>query len=478
MRKIIVGVYFLFFAVQIGITAEINVRDSGAKGDGKTLDTKAIQSAVDKCAETGGKVILSDGIFLTGTIYLKSNVTLVVEKGAVMLGSLNLEDYPVNEFGFNNLNTYRVNRALVYASGMTNVGIEGGGIIDGRGGSFVKELKLVRPFLLWFKECNKVSVEEVELRNSAMWMQYYVHCEDVRITDIKVFNHGNSNNDMIDIDGCRNVIIEGVVGDSDDDGITFKSMDTCINENIIVSNCIIGSHCNGLKFGTETTGGFRNVTITNCVIRSSAVDSVHSGAREGTSGISLEIVDGGIMENINISNIVIDGPRVPLFIRLGNRARKYYSEAPQPPIGQIKNIQISGIIARSSSKIIGIAILGIPGGSIENISLSGIKLILPGGGTEEDAHFLVPENIDRYPDASEFGGFGRFSASGIFARHVKGLMLSDLDFELLGKDDRPLMSFDDVHNSKVKDIAVSGEPVTNKYRIDKNCTNLTIQDEE
>jgi polygalacturonase len=470
--------FLLVFISQIGIASEINVRDLGAKGDGKTLDTKAIQAAVDKCAQTGGKVMLSKGTFLTGTIYLKSNVTLVVEKGAVMLGSLNLEDYPVNEFGFNNLNAFRVNRALIYASGMTNIGIEGGGIIDGQGGSFVKALKLVRPFLLWFKECKGVNVEKVELRNSAMWMQYYVHCEDVRISDIKVFNHGNSNNDMLDIDGCRNVIIDGVIGDSDDDGITFKSMDTCISENIIVSNCIMGSHCNGLKFGTETTGGFRNVTITNCVIRSSVVDSVDSGTREGTSGISLEIVDGGIMENINISNIVIDGPRVSLFVRLGNRARKYYSEAPPPPIGQIKNIQISNIIARSSRSIMGLAILGIPGGMIENITLSNIKLTLTGGGTEEDARFLVPENADRYPDASEFGGFGRFSACGLYARHVKGLVLSGLNFELLDNDARPLMYFDDVHNSKIQAITVSGKQVTDKCRIEKNCTNLTVQDEE
>lgn len=476
--KILKVIFFLVFAAQAGVAATINVRDLGAKGDGKTLDTKAIQASVDKCAETGGKVILADGTFLTGTIYLKSNVTLVVEKGAKILGSLNLEDYPVNEFGFRNLNASRVNRALIFASGMTNVGIEGDGTIDGQGGSFVKNLKLVRPFLLWFKECKKVNVGGVDLRHSAMWMQYYVHCEDVRISNIKIFNHGNANNDMIDIDGCRNVIIDGVVGDSDDDGITFKSMDTCINENIIVSNCIIGSHCNGLKFGTETTGGFRNVTITNCVIRSSAVEKVGSGCREGNSGISLEIVDGGIMENINISDIVIDGPRVPLFVRLGNRARKYYSGAPQPPIGQMKNIQISNIIARASKKIVGITILGTPGGMIENISFSNIKLILSGGGTEEDAHFLVPENEDGYPDASEFGGFGRFSAYGLYARHVKGLVLSDLNFELLDKDARPLMSFDDVHNSKVKDITVSEKHLTDKYKIEKNCTNLTIQDKK
>jgi len=476
--KVLKVVIVLVFMSQFVLGETINVREMGAKGDGKTIDTKAIQAAVDKCAETGGKVLLTGGTFLTGTIFLKSNVTLVVEKGAVVLGSLNLEDYPINKFGFNNLNTSRVNRALIYASGMTNVGIEGSGIIDGQGGSFVQALKLVRPFLLWFKECKKVNVEKIELRNSAMWMQYYVHCEDVRISDIKVFNHGNSNNDMLDIDGCRNVIIDGVIGDTDDDGITFKSMDTCINENIIVSNCIIGSHCNGLKFGTETTGGFRNVTITNCVIRSSVVDSVDSGCREGTSGISLEIVDGGIMENINISNIMIDGPRVPLFVRLGNRARKYYSEAPQPPIGQMKNIRISNITARSSKTIIGIAILGIPGGLIEQISLSGIKLILPGGGSREDAMFLVPENIDRYPDASEFGGFGRFSSCGLYARHVKGLVLSDINFEFLEKDARPLMFFDDVHNSKIRDITVSENHLFEKYKIEKNCKNLIIQDKQ
>jgi len=406
-----------------------------------------------------------------------SYVTLVVEKGAKILGLLNLEDYPVNEFGFRNLNASRVNRALIFACGMANVGIEGDGTIDGQGGSFrARGQSLVRPFLLWFKESKKVIVKGVELRNSAMWMQLYVHCEDVRISNIKIFNHCNGNNDMIDIDGCRNVIIEGVIGDSDDDGITFKSMDTLISENIIVSNCIMGSHCNGLKFGTETTGGFRNVTITNCVIRSSAVDKVMSGCREGVSGISLEIVDGGIMENINISGVVIDGPRVPLFVRLGNRARKYYSEAPQPPIGQMKNIQISNFIARASKKIGGIIILGTPGGMIEDISLSNIKLILPGGGTEEDAKILVAENENHYPEPSEFGRFPGFSSYGLFVRHVKGLVLSGLNFELLDKDARPLMLFDDVHNSKVKDITVSEKHLTDKYKIEKNCTNITIQD--
>jgi polygalacturonase len=305
-----------------------------------------------------------------------------------------------------------------------------------------------------------------------MWLQYYLGCDDVRIENIKIFSHGNNNNDMIDIDGCRNVLIRGVTGDSDDDGITFKSTFSRISENIVVSDCIVGSHCNGLKFGTETTGGFRNVTITNCIIRSSAVDQVINGIRDGISALSLEIVDGGVMENINISNLVIDGPKVPIFIRLGNRARKHFPEAPEPGIGQMRDIIISNVIARASGKN-GCSILGTPGGYIENVSLSNMKFICTGGGNEEDARAITPENERRYPEATSFG---ILSACGFYVRHVKGLSLSDISFTLLDKDERPVMHFDDVHNSKVKNIMVSPQNVVEKFRMESNCSNLVVNE--
>jgi hypothetical protein len=472
--KYLAIIAWCFFS-QIASAVILNVHDFGAIGDGKTLDTKAIQLAVNKCSDTGGgKVILSDGNFLSGTIYLKDHVTLVVEKGAKLTGSVNLNDYPENKIGFRFYADNYANRALIYADRVTNVGIEGDGIIDGQGSSFVRATYKVRPFLLWFVECKMVKVKDIELRSPAMWLQYYLGCDDLRIENIKIYSHGNNNNDMIDIDGCKNVIIKGVIGDSDDDGITFKSTYGRLSENIVVSDCIMGSHCNGLKFGTETTGGFRNVTITNCIIRSSAVDQVLNGTREGISGLSLEIVDGAVMENINISNLVIEGPKVPVFIRLGNRARKHFPEASEPPVGKMKEIIISNVIAKASSKI-GCSILGTPGGYIENLSLSNMRFICTGNGTDEDVCAVVPENEKKYPEATSFGILPSY---GLFVRHVKGLALSGLIFELQEKDGRPLMWFDDVHHATIKDITVSEKHSTDKFKIERNCTNITVPDKK
>ena len=450
-----------------------NVLNFGAKGDGETLDTKAIQEAIVKASQDGGgTVYFPAGKYISGTLFMKSNVHLHLEAGGIVAGSKDLSDYPEIQTGFRFYAENYVTRALIHAYKAENIGIRGDGKIDGQGNSaefYTKDYK-IRPYVLWFVECKKVTVKEVELRSSPMWMQYYLGCDDVRLENLKIHNHGNHNNDLVDIDGCHNAIIKGIIGDSDDDGITFKSTYGRISENIVVSDCILGSHCNGLKFGTETTGGFRNVTITNCVIRSSKVDSVFAGRREGISGISLEIVDGGIMENVNISNIVIDGPQVPLFIRLGNRARKHFPEASEPPVGIMRNINISNVNARASGKI-GSSILGTPGGYVENLSLFNMRFICTGGGTEEDASTIIPEREKGYPEAIHYG---TFSAYGLFIRRVKGLELSNLTFELQKEDARPLMVFDDVHDGKVKDITVSEKHSTDKYAIRENCTNLSI----
>ena len=174
-----------------------------------------------------------------------------------------------------------------------------------------------------------------------MWMQHYLACENLRVTGIRVYNHANQNNDMIDIDGCRNVIVSDCYGDTDDDALTFKSTSEHACENITVTNCILSSHCNAIKCGTESTGGFKNFTISNCIIRPSDDKEPIFGKPEGISGISLEIVDGGVMEGITISNISMDGPEVPIFIRLGNRARKHMTEAETPPVGQLSDVIIS-----------------------------------------------------------------------------------------------------------------------------------------
>ncbi|MDR3653687.1 MAG: glycosyl hydrolase family 28-related protein [Paludibacter sp.] len=455
---------------------DYNVKAFGAKGDGLTIDTKAIQSAIDSCTVTGGRVVFANGQFVTGTIYLKSNVTLFVDKGAGIIGSTNIADYPHNQLDFRFFGDTWVSQSLIFARNAVNIGIEGTGTIDGRGSSFKVKTKIKpdkyrnRPYLLWIAGCQKVRVTGIELRNSAMWMQSYIRCDDLRIEGINVFNHSNHNNDMMDIDGCRNVVINNIIGDTDDDGITFKSTCDRISENIVVSNCVLSSHCNALKFGTESTTGFRNVSISNCVIRPSEIKTNISGSPEGTAGLVLEIVDGGLMENINISSLVIDSPQVPIFVRLGNRARKHYAEAPQPGIGKMNGINISNVIARSSGKFSS-SIMGVEGGNVENITLSDIHFIATGGGTAEDAAAKVEELPAEYPEATMFG---YLPSSALYVRHVRGLKLTNITFDLKNSDARPLMVFDDVIRAKISDTFKTGIPAIDLLK-QIHCTDIELK---
>ena len=304
-------------------TGYINVKDCGASGNGSRPDTKAIQRAVDSCAVTGGTVIFPAGEYLTGTIYLKDNITIELMKGALLLGSTNLADYPKNDPDLIFYGSDWLDYSLFYAEKKKNITIKGEGTIDGQGGGFpVKNEKkpfryMDRPYIFWFILCENIHIEGIHLRNSALWMQHYMACTGITIKGIRVYNHVNRNNDMIDIDGCRNVIISDCIGDSDDDAITFKSTSDHITENVTVTNCILSSHCNAIKFGTESNGGFRNIAISNCIIKPSSSPTKIYGEHSGDGGLALEIVDGGVMDGIVISNLRIDGPRVPLFIQTG-----------------------------------------------------------------------------------------------------------------------------------------------------------------
>ena len=447
-------------AVAGAYAADYDVRDFGARGDGTSLDTKAIQAAVDRCTRGGGRVVLSGGDFLSGTIRLKDNVTLVVERGARLLGSTDVADYPHQRLDFRFYGDTWVYQSLIFAHNAKNIGIEGGGVIDGQGGSpaFAKTTTKKpdryrdRPYLLWIAGCEDVRVRDVRLQNSAMWMQSYIRCDRLRIENITVFNHSNKNNDMIDIDGCRDVVIRGVIGDTDDDGITFKSTCDRVSENITVSDCILSSHCNALKFGTETTAGFRNVTIANCVIRESACKNTIYGFPEGTAGLALEVVDGGVMENVTISNVVIDGPRVPLFIRLGNRARKHYDGAPEPGVGSMRGVRISNLVARSSSPV-SCSVTGVPGAYVEGITLSGCRFVCAGGGSAADAAAPVEEHETMYPESTMFGNLPSW---GLYVRHAKNIGLRDVVFELKGGDARPTVVLDDVHGAVLDGLRAEG----------------------
>jgi len=478
MRKPILNMRNSLFIILTGISiltraADVEVTTYGAKGDGSTVNTIAIQKSIDACAASGGgKVIFPAGNFMSATVVLKSNVTLYLADGCTLTGVKGASNYPYQQAGIPFYGENWAKQALIYANKAENIGIEGAGTIDGQGASFeINTIKkpdryMNRPYLIWFVGCKKVSVKQVHLRNSAFWMQHYLGCEDVVIDGISIWNHSNKNNDMIDIDGCKNVLITNVNGDSDDDGLTLKSTSKLISENIVISNCVFSSHCNGLKFGTESTGGFRNVTISNIVIKPSAQLTTIYGKPAGNSGISLEMVDGGIMENITISNVVIDGPQVPLFIRLGNRARKHTDNAAAPAIGIARNIHISNVTA-TGADITGSSVIGLENAIIENVSLSYISLS-GSGGAKADAMFRKLETLaDHYPEATMFGPL---PAYGLFIKHVKGIRLNDISCSFTGTDERPAIALENTSDFEIKGSTMGSTANTNAPVYLKNTT--------
>ncbi len=453
------------------------ITDFGAVTDTTVLSTTAIQAAIDQCSILGGKVIIPAGNYNSGTIYLKNNVTISLEKGANLFGSTQLKDYPENlpEYTF-----YRkgiVKRALIYAEKCTNIAIEGEGTIDGRGAAFWVHEGLevdsytVRPYLIWMIQCTNVRTEGIKLRNSAFWMQHYLACDNLFIHNIDVFNHCNKNNDMMDIDGCHDVRISDITGDSDDDGITFKSTSERANENVVITNCVLSSHCNAIKMGTESSTGFKNFTISNIVVRPSKIsDKSIGGTPRGHAGIALETVDGAIIDGVAISNIRIDGVACPIFMRLGNRARPYFEGQKIDKAGVLKNISISNVIATKAKKT-GCSISGIQGYPIENVSLNNISIEFEGGGTKDDFMREIPEKEKSYP---EFDMFDELPSYGFFIRHARNIRFSNIYFKTGSDDARPAIFLSDVSNSEFRDMKLGSTKHSECNILIDNCKSVLV----
>lgn len=426
----------------LGLT--INARDSGAVADGVHLDTTAIQAAVDKCATAGGgTVFLDGGRFLSGTIYLRSHVTLQVEAGATLLGSTNVNDYPHNIPALRSYTDNYVKQSLIAGENLEHVGLVGAGLIDGQGGSFVRisgKRYENRPYLIRLVNCRDVRVEGLRLQNSAMWMQHYLGCERVTVRGIHVWNFSNANNDGIDLDGCKDCLVSQCVFESDDDGITLKSTFERPTESITISDCIARSHCNAIKLGTESSGGFKDIAIANCVVTSPRQTNTIYGHGRGLSGISLELVDGGQLERIAIANITIHGVSVPLFLRLGDRARPFKKDMPPPPVGSFRNVVINNIVATGVSKI-GCSITGQPGHPIEDVLFSNLSFTFEGGASRDATAKEVRELPKQYPECTMFG---ELPAYGFYARHVSGLRFSNVRLRTSTPDLRHALVLDDV----------------------------------
>ncbi len=413
-----------------------DIRDDGALADGRTLATQAIQKAIDRCAQAGGgTVYFPPGRFVSGTIILKSGVTLRLDAGCTLLGSTSLRDYPEKTPALRSYTDNYTDKSLVYGEKLERVAITGRGVIDGQGAAFKGPYK-VRPYMIRFIECRDVTVEGVTIKDSPMWVQHYLACDDVRISGITVRSHVNANNDGIDIDSCRRAVVTGCNIDSGDDAIVLKS--TCARPctEVVVSDCVLRSTCNALKMGTESNGGFQNIVLTGCTIYDTHL-----------AGVALEIVDGGTMDRVVVSDMTMNGVGAPLFLRLGNRARGFKEGMDKPGIGSMRNITISNIEATGANAT-GCALAGIPEAKIENVTLNNVRLSFAGGGAAEQASRSVPEEPDKYP---EYAMFGRLPAYGLYARHIKGLKLTNVQLQLAGEDKRHAVVFEDV-----KDAAIDG----------------------
>lgn len=441
---------------------DYNIKDFGAVSDKSVNSTKAIQNAILECGKNGGgTVVFPAGEYLSGSVSLEDNVILHLEAGATWFGSTDTSLYPVRIPEYVSLRMEAT--SLIYAEKKTNIGITGFGTINGQGEKAPfqvtwsnQDAPVKRPKVLSLIECSDIHLSDVRILNSPKWTLSFLACDRIKINGISISTKYSSvNNDGIDLDGCKDVTVSNCIIESEDDAIVLKSTSPRSTENVTITNCVLSSHCNAFKCGTETNGGFKNVVISNCIIRDTYL-----------SGIALEIVDGGTMDGIQISNITMDRVNNPLFIKLGDRARKYKKDMPRPAIGAVRNITISNVIANNVGGFIEepeiefshynakpktsvCQISGLPEHYIENVILRDIRVSYLGEGTKEDRNIVVPEKANTYP---EYGAYGPLPAFGMFCRHVKNLTLENIDFSTRNEDLRYACVFDDLKVGYIRNI--------------------------
>lgn len=492
--------------------APFDVRSYGAVGDGKTLDTDAINKAIEAASAAGGGTVeFPAGDYLSFSIHLKSHVTLHLDAGATIVAAEPSEDLsvgydppepnPVTEY-YQDFGHSHWHNSLIWGEELEDIGITGPGRIFGRGLSrgrgrrdLLPEERVAwrrdhadvprsewrPPFPLPPEAAADIAAQEsgrfgypgrdtlpAGVGNKAIALK---HCRNVIFRDFTIVHGGHfailatgvdnwtcdnlkidTNRDGIDFDCCQNVRVSNCTINSPyDDGICPKASFALgyvrPTENVTITNCQVSGYDEGtlldgtrqnkvvtrggtgrIKFGTEANGGFRNITITNCVF-------------EHCLGLALEEVDGGFLEDVTISNLTMRHiNNAPIYIRLGARLR-----GPDPiEVGAVRRIKISNVIAHDVAAQSGILILGLPNHAIEDVSLSNIFVDYVGGGTAEQAAREVPDDEEAQRDYPEPGRHGIMPSWGMFARHVKHLDVSHVEFRVASEDLRPTVRLDDV----------------------------------
>jgi polygalacturonase len=450
-----------------------NVRAFGALGDGKNLDSPAIDKAIDACVQAGGgTVLVPAGTYLSGSIHLKSNIHLLIDAGATILGApqdMNVYDEtePFTLGGYQDGGHCYFHNSLIWGENLTNVFISGNGMING--GGLVRSDGILDRMVGFNKFDPPVTnaAPAVRLGNKAIALKL---CRNVLIRDVTIFHGGHfailvtgcdnltvdnvtmdTDRDGIDIDCCRNTMVSNCrVNSPSDDGICPKSTyalgELRPTENLTIVNCQVSGFIEGtlldgtmkpakngtgrIKFGTEASGGFRNCTVANCTFRS-------------CRGLALEEVDGGILDNITINNLtMMDVRGYAIYITTGKRNRT-------PGVttnSRMRNILISNVIADGVDKMSGIQIMGLPEQPIEGVRLDNIRLTSYGGGTAEDAAINPKELGTGYPEP---GRLGMLPAYGVYARHVKGLELANITVNFATNDFRPAAAFADIDGLEI-----------------------------
>ena len=446
----------------------------GIKSNGTTLNTTSIQKGIDYINENGGgRLVFYVGRYLTGTIHLKSNVTIQLEEGAIIVGSLNPFDY---EF----LTNWT---ALIFAHYQNNIGITGKGVIDGQGflvannlvdlihkGVIKDPLKYDRPWEgrrpmnIYFRGCRNISIKGITLKDPASWNQTYDQCKNVIIDRINVDSKSYCNNDGVDIVDCDSVSVTNSYFDAADDGICLKSHSPdFICQNVYIHNNTIRTSANGIKFGTASLGGFRNIKIINNLV----FDTYRSA-------ITFAAVDGGIVENIIVDSLRSINTGNPIFLRIGERRAgkkgkmnnisisNVYAEVPatKPDAGY----NYEGPVEDMPRNISPSSIVGLPDAMIENITLKNIEIHYPGGGNAAFARVGLDE-LDKVPEMAagypEFSMFKELPAWGFYIRHAKGITFENVTLTCGKKDYRTAVVLDDVTGAKFKALQVS-EPANRK----------------
>ncbi|MCL4216708.1 MAG: glycoside hydrolase family 28 protein [Candidatus Hydrogenedentes bacterium] len=445
-----------------GSPSGYSVKDYGATGDGVTKDTQAIQRAIDAASEAGGGTIyFPAGTYLSGTLMLRNFITLHLEAGSTLLGSRDIEDFPSTPPEFRSYTENYVHQSLLYGEGLERVTLEGRGAIDGQGTTYNEQPFRARPYLIRLVECRNVRVRDLTMVNSPMWVQHYLACDDLVISGIRVNSFEGVNNDGLDIDSCRNVRVSDCYIHSSDDALVLKSTSGRTCENVTITNCVLSSASQGFKLGTESNGGFRNITMSNCTIRKPGLDEFgRDDAPRGVAAIGLLMLDGGILERINISNITVRGMDSLLFVRVRNRARPFLPDGPKPGVGRARDVHISNIIARDMGPR-GADITGLPGHPVENVLISDIDIAIEGGEPAFPPGYAIKEVVEGDPailldHATKM--YNILPASGFYCRHVKGLRFRNINVGLEKPDKRPALICDDVQDLELDRFIGPGTP--------------------